>query len=303
MRSMGTAVGVTVMTQATVFVGSLALASVIVAEPAVVLAFTNPFMSTVAMFSAEEVHVTALSVVFSGVKTAFNRNSPFTSKEAKAGLTPRPVKGTGTADTVTAQEADREGFDLETAVMVTVPGDFPVTTPSATVAMLLSFEVHVRDLSASAGVMTGVSVTVAFTLTQPVAGPPPHPPPPPLSTVTAQTANLEGSDFEVTVTVAVPIDFPVTVPSATAAIFSAEEVHTKDLSAAFSGVTVAVSFTVSSAFTVTAEEEIVTPSTATGSSFFLQEEIRRRVTEEIRRSPAKAISKFFMAMCLKVKRH
>src|SRR6218665_3946607 len=191
MRSMGTAVGVTVMTQATVFVGSLALASVIVAEPAVVLAFTNPLMSTVAMFSAEEVHVTALSVVFSGVKTAFSRNSPFTSKKAEGGLTPRPVKGTGTADTVTAQEADREGFDLETAVIVTVPGDFPVTTPSATEEMLFSFEVHVRDLSASAGVMTGVSVTVAFIVTEAAAGsvmlstepppppPPPHPPPPP----------------------------------------------------------------------------------------------------------------------------
>src|SRR6218665_3831002 len=139
------------------------------------------------MSSAEEVHVTALSVVFSGVKTAFRRNSPFTSKEAEAGLTPRPVKGTGTADTVTAQAADLEEFDLETAVMVTVPGDFPVTPPSATEAMWSSFEVHVRDLSASAGVMTGVSVTVAFTVTEAAAGsvmlstetPPPPPPPPP----------------------------------------------------------------------------------------------------------------------------
>src|SRR6218665_87597 len=259
------------------------------------------------MASAEEVHVTALSVVFSGVKTAFRRNSPFTSKEAEAGLTPRAVKGTGTADTVTAQAADLEEFDLETAVIVTVPGDFPVTTPSATEAMWSSFEVHVRDLSASAGVMTGISVTVAFTVTEAAAGgalPSPRtPPPPPPSTVTAQTADLEGFDFEVTVTVAVPIDFPVTTPSATVAMLLSLEFHVRDLSAAFSGVTVVFSGTVAPAATQTPAGETVTPSTAIGSSFFLQEEIRRRVTEETRRSAAKAISKFFIAVCLKVKRH
>src|SRR6218665_1673217 len=257
------------------------------------------------MSSAGEVHVTALSVVFSGVKTAFRRNSPFTSKEAEAGLTPRAVKGTGTADTVTAQATDLEGFDLETAVMVTVPGDFPVTTPSATEAMLSSFEVHVRDLSASAGVMTGVSVTVAFTVTEAVAGSVMLSTDTP-STVTSHLAVFVWSLTLVAVagvTVTVPIDFPVTTPSANVAMLLSLEFHVRDLSAAFSGVTEAVSFTVSSTFTDTAEGEIVTPSTATGSSFFLQEEIRSRVTEEIRSNPAKAISKFFMAMCLKVKCH
>src|SRR6218665_440172 len=300
--SRGLAVAVTVMTQAAVFVGSLALFTVTVALPAAVLAFTNPLASTVATVSSEEVHVTALSVVFSGVKTAFRRNSPFTSKEAEAGLTPRAVKGTGTADTVTAQVADLEGFDLETAVIVTVPSNFPVTTPSATEAMLSLFEVHIRDLSASAGVMTGVSVTVAFTVTEAVAGSVMLSTDTP-STVTSHLAVFVWSLTLVAVTVTVPIDFPVTTPSATVAMLLSLEFHVRDLSAAFSGVTEAVSFTVSSTFTDTAEGEIVTPSTATGSSFFLQEEIRSRVTEEIRSNPAKAISKFFMPMCLKVKCH
>src|SRR6218665_792987 len=302
MPSRGLAVAVTVMTQAAVFVGSLTLFTVTVAWPTMALAFTNPLASTVAMSSAEEVHITGLSVVFSGVKTAFRRNSSFTSKEAEAGLTPRAVKGTGTADTVTAQAAYLEEFDLETAVMVTVPGDFPVTTPSATEAMSLSFEVHIRDLSASAGVMTGVSVTVAFIVTEAVAGSVMLSTDTP-STVTSHLAVFVWSLTLVAVMVTVPIDFPVTVPSATVAMLLSLEFHVRDLSAAFSGVTEAVSFAVSSTFTDTAEGEIVTPSTAIGSSFFLQEEIRRRVTEETRSRAAKAISKFFIAVCLKVKCH
>src|SRR6218665_1160127 len=195
---------------------------------------------------------------------------------------------TSALTTVTSQRADLSGFDLEAAVMTAVPEDFPVTVPSsATVAILASLEVHVTDLSvAFSGVTVGVSFTVRFTSTVAVVRGIVTPSTATAVTVTSQRADLSGFDLEATVMKAVPADFPVTVPSsATAAILASLEAHVTDLSAAFSGVTVGVSFTVRFTATV-AVGGIATPSTAIGSSFFLQEAIRRR--------PMKAISKFFI---------
>src|SRR6218665_1172795 len=102
--------------------------------------------------------------------------------ETEEGFTPRAVKGTISDVTVTVQRADLSGFDLEATMMVTVPGDFPVTIPSAdTVARLSSLEVHVTDLSvAVSGVTATVSCRVAPVATDTPPPPPPPPPAPPL---------------------------------------------------------------------------------------------------------------------------
>src|SRR6218665_3413786 len=95
--------------------------------------------------------------------------------ETEEGFTPRAVKGTISDVTVTVQWADLPGFDLEATVMVTVPGDFPVTIPSAdTMARLSSLEVHVNDLSVA---FSGVTATVSCRVV-PVATDTPPPPPP-----------------------------------------------------------------------------------------------------------------------------
>src|SRR6218665_1147764 len=93
--------------------------------------------------------------------------------ETEEGFTPRAVKGTISDVTVTVQRADLPGFELEATVMMAVPGDFPVTIPSAdTMARLSSLEVHVNDLSVA---FSGVTATVSCR----VAAFSPHPPPPP----------------------------------------------------------------------------------------------------------------------------
>src|SRR6218665_840808 len=79
--------------------------------------------------------------------------------ETEEGFTPRAVKGTISDVTVTVQRAYLSGFDLEATMMVTVPGDLPVTIPSAdTVARLSSLEVHVNDLLVA---FSGVTATVS----------------------------------------------------------------------------------------------------------------------------------------------
>src|SRR6218665_1740136 len=164
--------------------------------------------------------------------------------ETEEGFTPRPVKGTISDVTVTGQEADLEGFDLETAVTVTVPGDFPVTVPSAdTMAMRTSPEVHVTDLSATfCGITIAVSFTVRFTFTEVAGGEMVTPSATAAVTVTVQRADLSGFEREAAVMMTMPGDFPLTIPSAhTVARLSSLEAHVNDLSVAFSGVTATVS--------------------------------------------------------------
>src|SRR6218665_1190514 len=164
--------------------------------------------------------------------------------ETEEGFTPRAVNGTISDVTVTGQRACLPGFELETAVMVTVPGDLPVTVPSAsTAAMRASPEVHVTDLSATfCGVTIAVSFTVRFTFTEVGGGEMAPPSTAAAVPATVQRADLSGFDLEATVMVTVPGDFPVTIPSAdTVARLSSLEVHVNDLSVAFSGVTATVS--------------------------------------------------------------
>src|SRR6218665_1923112 len=164
--------------------------------------------------------------------------------ETEEGFTPRAVKGTISDVTVTGQRANLPGFELEAAVMVTVPGDLPVTIPSAdTMAMSASPEVHVTDLSATfCGVTIAVSFTVRLTFTEVSGGEIATPSTDAAVTVTVQRADLSGFDLEATVMVTVPGDLPVTIPSAdTVARLSSLEVHVNDLSVAFSGVTATVS--------------------------------------------------------------
>src|SRR6218665_2490829 len=140
--------------------------------------------------------------------------------ETEEGFTPRAVKGTISDVTVTGQEADLEGFDLETAVTTTVPGDLPVTIPSgATVARLSSLEVHVNDLSVA---FSGVTATVSCRVAPVATDTPPSArrgtPSTATVTVTVQRADLSGFEWEATVMTAVPADLPVTTPSATVAM-------------------------------------------------------------------------------------
>src|SRR6218665_2438626 len=239
-----TDVVVTVTRHVAEIVCRFVLFTVIVAVPAMALAVTNPSEDTAATVSLEEVHVTALSEAFSGEKNATSRRVPFASMGTEEGFTPRAVKGTISDVTVTGQEADLEGFDLETAVTTTVPGDLPVTIPSAdTMAMPASPEVHVTDLSATfCGVTIAVSFTVRFTFTEVSGGEIATPSTAAAVTVTVQRADLSGFEWEATVMMAVPGDLPVTIPSAhNVARLSSLEVHIIDLSVEFSGVTATVS--------------------------------------------------------------
>src|SRR6218665_2176629 len=159
------------------------------------------------------------------------------------GFTPRAVKGTISDVTVTVQLADFSGFEWEATVMMAVPGDFPVTIPSgATVAKLSSLEVHVNDLSVA---FSGVTATVSCRVAPVATDTPPSArrvtPSTATVTVTVQLANFSGFEWEAAVMIAVPADFPVTTPSATVAMLLSLEFHVRDLSAAFSGVTVAFS--------------------------------------------------------------
>src|SRR6218665_1294282 len=164
--------------------------------------------------------------------------------ETEEGFTPRAVKGTISDVTVTGQRANLPGFELETAVMVTVPGNFPVTIPSAdTMAMRASPEVHVTDLSATfCGITIAVSFTVRFTFTEVSGGEIATPSTAAAVTVTVQRADLSGFDLEATMMVTVPGDLPVRIPWADpVARWRSLEVHVNDLSVAFSGVTATVS--------------------------------------------------------------
>src|SRR6218665_1261171 len=184
-----TDVVVTVTRHVAEIVCRFVLFTVIVAVPAMALAVTNPSEDTAATVSLEEVHVTALSEALSGVKIATSRGVPFASMETEEGFTPRAVKGTISDVTVTGQEADLEGFDLETAVTTTVPGDFPATFCGVTIA---------------------VSFTVRFTFTEVSGGEIATPSTATAVTVTVQRADLSGFEWEATVMMAVPGDFPVT---------------------------------------------------------------------------------------------
>src|SRR6218665_436805 len=125
--------------------------------------------------------------------------------ETEEGFTPRAVNGTISDVTVTGQRACLPGFDLEPAVMVTVPGDLPLTVPSAsTAAMRASPEVHVTDLSATfCGVTIAVSFTVSFTFTEVSGGVIATPSTATAVTVTLHWADLSGFDLEATVMVTV----------------------------------------------------------------------------------------------------
>src|SRR6218665_2457980 len=68
-----TDVVVTVTRHVAEIVFRFVLFTVIVAVPAMALTVTNPSEHTAAIVSSEEVHVTALSEAFSGVKIATNR--------------------------------------------------------------------------------------------------------------------------------------------------------------------------------------------------------------------------------------
>ena len=173
----------------------------------------------------------------------------------------------GAAMTVTAQVAVFVGSDAEETVMVVVPVDTAVTTPSVTVATSVLLLDQLTDLFvASAGVTVANSgsvlpmtmvvlvmlsdMPVTATVTAGAA-----------VTVTAQVAVFVGSDAEVTVMVVVPADMAVTIPSATVATVGSLLDHETILSVAAAGMTAAVSAPVLPAISSSVVGESVIPET------------------------------------------
>ena len=153
-----------------------------------------------------------------------------------------PDTATTFLDTVTTQVAL---FSPALAVMVAVPAATAVTTPFSTVATVASEVVQVTVLSvASAGVTVAVRVTVSPSVRAAVVWLRAIPDTATtfLATVTTQVAVLSPA---LAVMVAVPTATAVTLPEAsTVATAVFEELHVTVLSAASSGVTVAVRVTV-----------------------------------------------------------
>ena len=199
---------------------------------------TVPF-ATVTTVSSDELHST-VSVLLSGVTVAVSvAVSPFwrlnvVSESVIA------VAGTSFGTTVTSQVAV---LLPALAVMVAVPTSFAVTVPFATVATDSSDELHSTASVLFSGVTVAVSVTVSSFWR--------------LSVVLESFIAVAGISFGTTVIsqvavllpalaviVAVPMPFAVTVPFATVATVSSDELHLT-ASVLFSGVTVAVSVAVS----------------------------------------------------------
>ena len=230
----GISFGTTVTSQVAVLLPALA---VIVAVP-MPFAVTTP-LAIVATDSSDELHSTA-SVLFSGVTVAVSvAVLPFwrlsvVSERVMA------VAGISLGTTVTSQVAV---LLPALAVMVAVPTSFAVTVPFATVATDSSDELHSTASVLFSGVTVAVSVTVLSFWR--------------LSVVLESFIAVAGISFGTTVIsqvavllpalaviVAVPMPFAVTVPFATVATVSSDELHLT-ASVLFSGVTVAVSVAVS----------------------------------------------------------
>ena len=258
-----TSAAFTVTLQVAVLPPSLVV-TVMVASPSA-FALTLPLSSTVATASLSDAQLTLLSVASSGFTVAVRVASSPTIRVSS--LLSRLTLSTATplALTVTAQLA-LFAPSLVVTVTAVVPGALATTLPlSSTLATEGSELLQLTSLSvASAGDTVAVRVASSptsrlssllsrLTLSTATAF---------ASTVTAQVAVLPPS-LVFTVMVAEPAFTPVTTPSATDATASSELLQLTLLSAASSGLTVAVSVTLSPSLMVTSTMSRLTPLTAT----------------------------------------
>ncbi len=200
---------------------------------------TTPFSSTVAISLSAELHVTILSVVFSGRMVAVSVTLSPTLIWALFSISRLSIS-TGLTFTVHVALASPH-----VAVTMTSPTDTPVTTPlSSTVAMAGSLELHVTVLYV---VSSGFTVASKVTLS-----------PTNISADSVLSVTLSagvGITFtvhvaltvpQVTVIVASPRATPVTTPFwSIVAISLSAELHVKVLSVVYSGRTSAFRVTLS----------------------------------------------------------
>jgi hypothetical protein len=176
---------------------------------------------------------------------------------------------TGAIITVTDAVPD---FPSLVAVIVTVPGETPVTTPTDdTVATVLLLDVHVTARSVTTvpiwSFTVAVSVVVCPVMTLAVAGVTVT-----LATGSAITVTVDVPLFPslVAVMVAVPPDAPVTTPVletvATAALLELHETTRSVTTVPFASLTVATSVVVSPSLTFTVAGETVTLPTGTAAT-------------------------------------
>ena len=204
-------------------------------------AVTTP-LATVAIVSSDDVHATVLSVASSGVTVAVSVSVSPSVSSAVVLSRAMPVAGITFALTVISQVAD---ISPAFAVIVALPALSAVTTPSTTVATVSSDDVHATVLSvASSGVTVAVSVSVSPSVSSavvlsraiPVAG---------ITFALTVISQVAETSPDFALIVALPALNAVTTPLATVATVSSDDVQTTVLSVAFSGVTVAVSVSVS----------------------------------------------------------
>lgn len=206
------------------------------------LAVTTPLELTVAMDVFADDQVTPLSVASEGETVATNVAVLPTCKVNEEGFRDTPVTETVEAFTVTEQVAVLPPSAV-LAVIVAVPALLAVTSPSEdTVATEVLFDDHVTSLlDALEGLTVVVNHVVSPTVMERLEGERVTPVTETAFTVTEQEAVLLPSAV-VTVILAVPILFAVTVPSeATVATSGLFDVQVTSLLVAFEGLTVAVS--------------------------------------------------------------
>jgi hypothetical protein len=245
------------------------LVAVMVAVPGVT-PVTTPVLETVAIAVALDAHVTTrlvTTVPLTSLTTAVSVVVPRTTTVGFAGDT--VTLPTGAIITVTDAVPD---FPSLVAVIVTVPGETPVTTPTDdTVATVLLLDVHVTARSVTTvpiwSFTVAVSVVVCPVMTLAVAGVTVT-----LATGSAITVTVDVPLFPslVAVMVAVPPDAPVTTPVletvATAALLELHETTRSVTTVPFASLTVATSVVVSPSLTFTVAGETVTLPTGTAAT-------------------------------------
>ena len=206
------------------------------------LAVTTPLELTVAMDVFSDDQVTPLSVASEGETVATNVAVLPTCKVNEEEFRDTPVTETVEAFTVTEQVAVLPPSAV-LAVIVAVPAFFAVTSPSEdTVATEVLLDVHVTSLlDALEGLIVADNQVDSPTVKERLEGESVTPVTETAFTVTEQEAVLLPSAV-VTVILAVPILFAVTVPSeATVATSGLFDVQVTSLLVAFEGLTVAIS--------------------------------------------------------------
>ena len=247
-----------------------AVVAVIIASPTAT-AVTLPLVSTVAIASFEDFHVTVLFVAVSGSTVAVSVVVPSTLSDASVTLS--VIDSANVATMVILQEAERLEPSVVVAVIVASPTATAVTLPLASTVATASFDdFQVTDLSvvvAGAIVALRVNVSVALSVADvlsneiEVASV--------LATVILQVADLLEPSAVVAAIVASPTATAVTLPLAsTVATASLDDVHVTDLLVAFSGNTVATRVRVSVALRLAVVLFKVTDSASVLATVILQ---------------------------------